>query len=208
MLAATDDGFFQHDGDLLAFVINLCAGTAAVDIALGEAAATVHMDLPPLRHRPSAVLAGAIEQQFWPVNILDTGLPTFLVSIRLAWSSELFRIPRSLLPRRDLLGISREHIYYRSPVSRGERAPGRILWYVTNDEPGGLGAIVACSRLEEVVVDSPQTLHADSTIWACGKGRRLRRFLATVLLSRCALLTPNYSATQCHSGGSGSSRHG
>jgi GNAT superfamily N-acetyltransferase len=159
VLAATDDGFFQHDGDLLAFVINLCAGTAAVDIALGEAAATVHMDLPPLRHRPSAVLAGAIEQQFWPVKILDTGLPTFLVSIRPAWSSELFGIPRSLLPRRDLLGISREHVYYRSPMSRGERAPGRILWYVTNDGPGGLGAIVACSRLEEVVVDSPQTLH-------------------------------------------------
>jgi hypothetical protein len=90
---------------------------------------------------------------------VDSGLPSFLVPIYPSWSSELFATPRSLFPRPDLLGISREHVYYRSPRSCGETAPARLLWYVTNHHRHGMKAVVACSRLEEIVVDDPRTLH-------------------------------------------------
>ena len=158
-LAAVDDGFFDHDTDLVAFVIDVCALTATVDAVLAEVAATMPMPLPPLPPRPSAVLAAALERRLWPAKLVDSGLPSFLVPIYPSWSSELFAIPRSLFPRPDLLGISREHVYYRSPRSCGETAPARLLWYVTNHHRDGMKAVVACSRLEEIVVDDPRTLH-------------------------------------------------
>ena len=34
-----------------------------------------------------------------------------------------------------------------------------MLWYVTNHHRDGMKAVVACSRLEEIVVDDPHTLH-------------------------------------------------
>ncbi len=158
-LAAVDDGFFQDDGDLVAFVIDLCAATATIDTALADATAAMSMDLPALPARPSSVLAAALERKLWPAKLLDSGLPSFLVPIYPTWSSELFGIPRSLSPRPDLLGISREHVYYRSPRSCGETAPARLLWYVTNHHRDGMRAVVACSRLEEIVVDDPRILH-------------------------------------------------
>jgi hypothetical protein len=158
-LAAVDDGFFEHDADLVAFVIDVCAPTATVDAVLADVAATMPMDLPPLPPQPSAVLAAALERRLWPAKLVDSGLPSFLVPIYPSWSSELFATPRSLFPRPDLLGISREHVYYRSPRSCGETAPARLLWYVTNHHRDGVKAVVACSRLEEVVVDDPNTLH-------------------------------------------------
>jgi GNAT superfamily N-acetyltransferase len=158
-LAAVDDGFFDHDTDLVAFVIDVCAPTATVDAVLAEVAATMPMPLPPLPPQPSAVLAAALERRLWPAKLVDSGLSSFLMPIYPSWSSELFAIPRSLFPRPDLLGISREHVYYRSPRSCGETAPARLLWYVTNHHRDGMKAVVACSRLEEIVVDDPHTLH-------------------------------------------------
>jgi hypothetical protein len=194
-LAAVDDGFFQHNGDLVAFVIDLCAETAMVDIALADAAAAVSMDLPALPSRPSSVLAADFERRLWPAKLLDSDLPSFLVAIWPTWSSELFGIPRSLFPRPDLLGISREHVYYRSPRSCGETAPARLLWYVTNHHRDGMRAVVACSRLEEIVVDDPRTLHRRFRhlgVWqqhqieksAQGGRARALRFVDTEIFSR------------------------
>jgi GNAT superfamily N-acetyltransferase/predicted nucleic acid-binding protein len=158
-LAATDDGFFQHNTDLVTFVIDLCAETAAIDAALAAAAAAVSINVPPLPSRPSSILAAALERRLWPAKLLDSRLRSFLVPIWPVWSSELFGIPRSLFPRPDLLGISREHVYYRSPRSHGEEAPARLLWYVTNHHRDGVRAVVACSRLEEILIDDPRVLH-------------------------------------------------
>jgi GNAT superfamily N-acetyltransferase len=158
-LAAVDDGFFEHDTDLVAFVIDVCAPTATVDTVLADVAAMMLMSLPPLPSQPSPVLAAALERRLWPAKLVDSGLPSFLVPIYPTWSSELFALPRSLFPRPDLLGISREHVYYRSPRSCGEAAPARLLWYVTNHHRDGMKAVVACSRLEEIVVDDPDVLH-------------------------------------------------
>ncbi len=194
-LAAVDDGFFQHAEELIAFVIDLCAETGAIDLAVADAAASVSMKLPALPSRPSAVLAAALERRLWPAKLLDSDLPSFLVPIWPTWSSELFGIPRSLFPRPDLLGISREHVYYRSPRSCGEKFPARLLWYVTNRHPDGMRAVVACSQLEEIVVDDPVTLHRRFRhlgVWrqkqieqAARDGRaRALRFVDTEILPR------------------------
>ena len=60
------------------------------------------------------------------------------------------------------LGLNREHVYYRKTQnSRGIGAGSRILWYVTGGSPiHPQGAIRAVSRVAEVVLGRPRTLHA------------------------------------------------
>jgi hypothetical protein len=49
-------------------------------------------------------------------------------------------------------------LYYRSPKPRTERAPARLVWYVTRSGAGGIAAVIGCSRLEEIVTDGPAAL--------------------------------------------------
>lgn len=49
--------------------------------------------------------------------------------------------------------MSVEHVYYRSTRPARETAPGRILWYVSGGEQGGM-RVVACSQLT-ATVDGP-----------------------------------------------------
>src|SRR5262249_14594300 len=55
--------------------------------------------------------------------------------------------------RADALGMSREHVYYSGSRQR-PRLPARILWYVSGDR-----CVRAVSRVDEVVVERPRTLH-------------------------------------------------
>ena len=58
------------------------------------------------------------------------------------------------------LGISREHVYYRSPRPRVVTATARLLWYVSGArKSSGVAAVVASSRLEEVIAARPGELH-------------------------------------------------
>lgn len=99
------------------------------------------------------------ERVWWPAKLIDTALPSFIAPIRPRWSTELFDVPAMLLPRDDVLGISREHVYYRSSGHRGESVPARILWYVSEGTSGQQGKmVIGCSRLDEVVIDDPDTL--------------------------------------------------
>jgi predicted transcriptional regulator len=64
-----------------------------------------------------------------------------------------------LIPRSDVLGISREHVYYRSSGRRGESVPARLLWYVSEgNSPSEGQMVVGSSRLDEVLIDTPDTL--------------------------------------------------
>jgi predicted transcriptional regulator len=64
-----------------------------------------------------------------------------------------------LMPRSDVLGISREHVYYRSSGRRGESVPARLLWYVSDGISQGEGQmVVGSSRLDEVLIDTPEAL--------------------------------------------------
>ncbi|KUJ68669.1 hypothetical protein ACZ90_17480 [Streptomyces albus subsp. albus] len=107
----------------------------------------------------SPEIASMAERVWWPAKLIDTALPSFIAPIKPRWSTELFDVPAMLVPRDDVLGISREHVYYRSSGHRGESVPARILWYVSEGTSGQQGKmVIGCSRLDEVVIDGPDTL--------------------------------------------------
>jgi hypothetical protein len=93
------------------------------------------------------------------VKITDAELPTFLIPVQPRWSYELFGYPEGLLARDHNLGLSREHVYYRAPLPRGESAPARILWYASSDDTMKVSAVFACSRLEQCVTDDAERLY-------------------------------------------------
>ncbi|QEU92898.1 GNAT family N-acetyltransferase [Streptomyces kanamyceticus] len=157
--ASGDDGFFEQEGSLVALVVDMCGSAAEVEAAAGglgrepaAKGAVLHAGMP-------AEVAAVVERAWWPAKIVDSELPSFLVPIKPRWSTELFNVPAMLLPRGEALGISREHVYYRASGHRGESVPARLLWYVSD---GGFGTegqmVVASSRLDEVVIDAPDTL--------------------------------------------------
>lgn len=76
--------------------------------------------------------------------------------IRGVFADDLLGHVPTLLARPAELGLSREHVYYRSGQSR-PAAPGRILWYSSARDR----ELVACSRLVESVTGSPEVLHRE-----------------------------------------------
>jgi predicted nucleic acid-binding protein/GNAT superfamily N-acetyltransferase len=114
---------------------------------------------------PSAHAAALIEKAVWPARLRDAGLPTFVVPIRPGWAMHFFHDEASetmLLGARDEIRFNAEGVYYRANQACGLKAPGRILWYVSkgSDENfPGPQAIVACSCLDEIVVDTPKELY-------------------------------------------------
>jgi predicted transcriptional regulator len=108
--------------------------------------------------------AADFERRHWPVKVIDAGLPTYMVSIEPSFAERLFDAnlaSATLFPRDPVLGLSREHVYYRSPVtSKNITGPARILWYVKQKRPGHpVGHVRAVSHLIEVAVDRPRTLY-------------------------------------------------
>lgn len=157
--AAGDDGFFEHDGRLLALLVHVCGTAAEVEAVAGELAPELTVDTAKLQAGMSAEVAAVVERAWWPAKVIDSELPSFLVPIKPRWSTELFNVPAMLIPRSDVLGISREHVYYRSSGRRGESVPARLLWYVSEgNSPGEGQMVVGSSRLDEVLVDTPGTL--------------------------------------------------
>jgi ribosomal protein S18 acetylase RimI-like enzyme/predicted nucleic acid-binding protein len=120
------------------------------------------LDSGDLSARPNAI---DFEDKYWPVKVADAGIETFMVPIKAVFAEALLDAglaERSLLPRQQGLGLSREHVYYRKRRnSRGITAGARILWYVTGDSPvHSRGSLRAVSRVEDVVVGRPRSLHA------------------------------------------------
>jgi predicted transcriptional regulator len=115
--------------------------------------------VPALHAGLPAEIAGVMERTWWPAKVMDSLMPSFLVPIEPRWSTELFNVPATLIPRNDVLGISREHVYYRSSGHRNESVPARLLWYVSKGTAGQQGQmVIGSSRLDEVVVDTPDIL--------------------------------------------------
>jgi hypothetical protein len=158
-LAIHENGFIHHEGNWIGLVIRACGEAAAVDAAASDAAETVNLHMQALRPGLSAIVAAEVEHSLWPTKVTDSELPSYLVPINPTWSAELFGIPQILMPRPNLLGISREHVYYRAPKPRTEQAPARLVWYVTRRGHGGIAAVIGCSRLDEVVIDKPTALY-------------------------------------------------
>jgi len=113
--------------------------------------------------RSDARTASRLERAYWPLKIIDSPLPSYLIAIQPQWAAELFDDD---LANQDLFGAStklslnREGVYYRSAkLAGGLIAPSRILWYVSDDRRyQGSKHIRACSFLDDVVVGRPKEL--------------------------------------------------
>jgi GNAT superfamily N-acetyltransferase len=152
-----EEGFLRVDSYWIALVICACDNALTLDALLAGTAQSAGLRLPALQQGLSAVIAADLERTMWPAKITDSLLPTYVLPIRPAWSADLFGIPQALTPRPNMIGLSREHVYYRSPVPR-TRAPARLIWYVTDAPRGGVAAVVGCSRLDEALTDKPTAL--------------------------------------------------
>lgn len=157
--AAGSDGFIADESGFTAVLVDVCGPAAAVSAAAAEIGNRLGRVMPALDPRVPPEIASVAERVWWPVKLIDSALPSFIAPIRPRWSTELFDVPAMLVPRADVLGISREHVYYRSPGGRGESVPARILWYVSGGGSRQQGKmVIGCSRLDEVIVDEPDTL--------------------------------------------------
>jgi GNAT superfamily N-acetyltransferase len=158
--AIREEGLIRDQASWVGFTVQASGTAAEVDAQLSHAAAAAGLQVPPLRKDLSAAIAADLERTLWPAKITDSALPTFLIPIKPEWSADLFGVPETLIPRSTTLGISREHVYYRSPHPRVVAAPARLLWYVSGaGKDSGVGAVIACSRLEEVIAARPNELH-------------------------------------------------
>lgn len=133
-----------------------------VQPGLAEAGTTLDLHQNPTL--PSALAAAALERKRWPLKVVGAHVPNFMVSINPSWAEQLFDtdLAAATLFGRNLdLGLSREHVYYRSPgAAGGIKHPARILWYVRGGVAGHeVGHLRAVSQLEEVVTGEPRSLY-------------------------------------------------
>ncbi|WP_405840157.1 GNAT family N-acetyltransferase [Streptomyces sp. NBC_01518] len=157
--AASSDGFIADESGFTAVLVDVCGSADAVSAVAAEIGSRLGRVMPALDPQVPPEIASMAERVWWPVKLIDSALPSFIAPIKPRWSTELFDVPAMLVPRADVLGISREHVYYRSSGHRGESVPARILWYVSKGTSGQQGKmVIGCSRLDEVIVDEPDTL--------------------------------------------------
>lgn len=111
-------------------------------------------------------LMAELERNLYPAKITDAEIPSFIISIQPKWAENLFDedlANQGLFGADKNLALRREVVYYRSVRNSGNlQAPGRILWYVSQGKGSesycGVKAIRACSRLDEIIIDTPKNL--------------------------------------------------
>lgn len=103
-----------------------------------------------------------LERKLFPLKITDLELPCYIIPIKAHWASQLFDLQSAST---TLFGAPEdkiwnyENVYYRSTAPITEKAPARILWYVSDDENFQRSkAIVATSYLDEVITGKPKEL--------------------------------------------------
>jgi predicted nucleic acid-binding protein/GNAT superfamily N-acetyltransferase len=113
--------------------------------------------------KPDISRASKLEHLFWPVKLLSSSIPTYIIPIQPNWAQHFFDDDlgsQLLFGLRAELNLGIEGVYYRSIHGPSITAPGRILWYVSHgDSREGAMAIKACSRLEEVIVGEAKDLY-------------------------------------------------
>lgn len=160
--AAADDGYVEAGDGMVALVIDACGPASVVHEAAAKASRVAALPPPArLREGLASPAAAEVERVWWPAKVLDSLLPSYVIPIQQRYSRELLGAPRGLFARDAGLGLSREHVYYRS--SRGLKlvAPARLAWYMSMTSRGSVerATIVAVSLLEEIVEDTPERLH-------------------------------------------------
>lgn len=153
------DGFYATRDSMSALTLPLVGDWSQVSAVAKHLAQTPSdtalAPVAELPADPSPVQSAELERQWAPAKILGQGVRTYLVPIKRPFAAALLGYPASLMSRPDDLGLSREHVYYKTP-RRQTQLPARILWYVTGQvQP----SVIAASRLVEEVIDSPRRLH-------------------------------------------------
>jgi GNAT superfamily N-acetyltransferase len=107
-----------------------------------------------------------IERFLWPAKVIDAEIPVFIIPIQPRWAKDLFDedlANQTLLGAKPELAFNREALYYCwNNYFKQLIAPFRILWYVSQDNKNyyyGVGAIRACSVVDEVVIGKPKELY-------------------------------------------------
>ena len=143
-------GFTQCGGAYVRFCLTQCTNKdealAKINLLSQESLAVYeNMDLLDFERHCSPMVSEAEQNHY-------------MVPIRPGYALNLFD---RLQSGRDLFGGNQDillrwaNVYYRSGRSPGlVQAPGRILWYVSGESK----EIVAVSRLDEVLVDTPKEL--------------------------------------------------
>lgn len=112
----------------------------------------------------NAEIFADIEKSLYPIKISDSLLPCFIIPIQPQWAKELFDedlANQGLFGAKRDLALRKEQVYYRSKLnSGGLKAPARILWYVSQGKTNyvDVGAIRACSLVDEVIVEKPKII--------------------------------------------------
>ncbi len=118
--------------------------------------------LPQVR---SSIDGARFERTNWPARVLDAGIVTYLVPIRVSFAAALIDpglAEGSMFKRDSVLGLAREHVYYRATRNHRGIAPGaRILWYVTGtNQVHRRSSIRAVSQVAEVRCGDPRHLYS------------------------------------------------
>ncbi|GGL07710.1 hypothetical protein GCM10009769_27450 [Curtobacterium luteum] len=90
-----------------------------------------------------------LERRFWPLTLIHTNAPTYVIPIQPRFMYPLFGAPRETLVELDrprALGLSREHVYYSGSGKALPPRGARIIWYATADQTEQVRAVVAYSR--------------------------------------------------------------
>ncbi len=159
--AAHESGFIEGEAGPWAMTLDVCSSASEISQRAAEIASRIQEPQPPhLRPGLPRLAAADIETSWWPAKVLDSHLKSYLIPIQQSFSADLLGIPETMDRRADLLGLSREHVYYRS-ATPGADAPSRIVWYISEtgaSSPHFAGA-VACSQLIEVAEGEPGDLY-------------------------------------------------
>lgn len=103
------------------------------------------------------------ERKIWPAKLIGSRLPTFIVPIQPRWAIHLFDeelANQNLFGAETTTALSCENVYYRSKDPKVLDAPGRIIWYVSEDKKyQGSKSIRACSALFDVVIGKAKELY-------------------------------------------------
>lgn len=114
--------------------------------------------------RLCADLAFGLEKAQWPLKIVASDIPCYIVPIRAEYAVQLFdenlaNDHMSLFSNtKTEPALSIENVYFKSKRHSVPGGTARILWYVSQSEYMMTGAIRACSYLDNVETDTKKTL--------------------------------------------------
>jgi len=176
--ALQEDRFMKTENGLLKMNLDISQSSAEISAYISELCQKINKGyeqyyplvkvLSDCNSMDNTRLMADIEKMLYPAKITDATIPTFVIPIKPWWAQNLFDkelAEATLWGAKEELALRRELVYYRSKQpSSGLEAPGRILWYVSKDADSKnsssiVGAIRACSRLDEIVIGKPKELY-------------------------------------------------